>query len=94
MTSELHKGASRNTFEFAKENRKHQTEAEKILWDKVRNRNLDGFKFRRQYPIGSFIVDFYCYEARLVVEVDGGYHKEKDQKDYDAGRTMNWALQS
>jgi very-short-patch-repair endonuclease len=62
------------------------TEAEKRLWSILRNRNLDGWKFRRQVPIDSFIVDFCCIEARLIVELDGGQHVDK-RKSYDDLRT-------
>ena len=52
--------------------RKRMTDAERLLWRHLRNRELDGWKFRRQYPVGSFIVDFICVEKNLVIEVDGG----------------------
>jgi len=61
------------------------TPAEAKLWARQRNRQLGGFKFRRQQPIDRFIVDFYCAEARLVVELDGDSHT--DQAEYDAART-------
>ena len=54
--------------------RRNQTTAEAKLWRVLRNRALNGWKFRRQYPIDRFIVDFACVEARLVVEVDGATH--------------------
>jgi very-short-patch-repair endonuclease len=50
------------------------TDAEKLLWARLRNRQLAGYKFRRQHPIGPFIVDFVCLEKKLLVEVDGGQH--------------------
>lgn len=67
--------------------RRKMTEAESILWSKIRNRQLGGRKFRRQYSIGTFIVDFYCPEAELVIEIDGGHHAESRQADYDQTRT-------
>jgi very-short-patch-repair endonuclease len=68
--------------------RKNQTEAEEILWQLLRNRKLGGFKFRRQHPISEgFILDFYCPEVRLAIELDGAYHKEEKQQEYDEGRT-------
>ena len=70
----------------AREQRKYMTPAEKKLWSKIRGKAL-GVKFRRQHPINRFIADFYCHEARLIVEVDGGYHEEEDQQAYDRGRT-------
>ena len=60
--------------------------AEGLLWQRLRHRKL-GAKFRRQVPIGPFIVDFYCHEARLVVEVDGEAHADESQAALDAART-------
>ncbi|HEY0744170.1 MAG TPA: endonuclease domain-containing protein [Chryseosolibacter sp.] len=68
-------------------NRQVQTEAENILWGRLRNRKLGGFKFRRQHPIANFIADFFCLERNLVIEVDGDYHNYKEQAEYDEGRT-------
>jgi very-short-patch-repair endonuclease len=56
--------------------RKDLTDAERRLWAVLRARQLDGFKFRRQHPVGPFIVDFVCLERSLVIEVDGGQHAE------------------
>ncbi len=61
--------------------RSHPTEAEQRLWYFLRRRQLDGVKFRRQFPIGVFIVDFLCLEKRLIVEVDGGQHVERMRYD-------------
>lgn len=61
--------------------RKNQTDAEKLMWHHLRNRRLDGLKFRRQYQVGSYIVDFACLEEHLVVEVDGGQHSLQIQAD-------------
>ena len=58
--------------------RRDLTDAERKLWSVLRNRQLDGAKFRRQQPIGPFIVDFACHERRLVVEADGGQHAESE----------------
>jgi very-short-patch-repair endonuclease len=63
------------------------TPAEAKLWARLRNRQLDGFKFRRQHIIGRFIPDFYCAQCRLIVEVDGDSHAEPDQAEYDRART-------
>ena len=54
--------------------RKNMTDAEQAIWQSVRNRQLGGFKFRRQKPIGPFIVDFVCVEKKIVIEIDGGQH--------------------
>jgi len=63
--------------------RKRQTKSEKLLWQALRSRKLDGLKFLRQHPIGHSIVDFYCHENRLVIEIDGGIHLNADVKDRD-----------
>ncbi len=60
-----------------------QTEAEKILWQKLRNRQINGFKFFRQCSIGKYIADFYCSELRLVIELDGSQHYEENSLEYD-----------
>jgi very-short-patch-repair endonuclease len=70
--------------DFARENRKELTEAERLLWTQLRNHKLGGFKFRREHPIGEYIVDFICMEARVIVELDGGVHA--GQEEYDAMR--------
>ncbi len=66
--------------------RKRQTKSEKLLWQALRNRQLSGLKFLRQNPIGHSIVDFYCHENRLVIEIDGGIHLNVDVKDRDKFR--------
>jgi very-short-patch-repair endonuclease len=66
--------------------RRDSTNAEKHLWAILRNRNLEGWKFRRQVPIDSFIVDFCCIKARLIVEIDGEQHEDA-RKRYDDART-------
>ena len=73
-----------------RELRKSSTDAEQRLWYLLRNRRLDGFKFRRQHRIGPYFVDFVCLRARLVVEADGGQHLER--ASYDAARThyLRW----
>jgi very-short-patch-repair endonuclease len=63
------------------------TEAERRLWSALRGRRLRGFKFRRQQPLGIYIIDFFCPEARLIVEADGSQHDDEDQAWYDYGRT-------
>lgn len=63
--------------------RANMTEAERLLWQRLRNRQLSGLKFRRQWTLGSYVVDFFCWEAKLIVEVDGGQHNP----EVDAVRT-------
>src|SRR5262245_16541243 len=77
----------------ARQLRKNQTDAERFLWRGLRSRQLAGYKFRRQEPIGPFIVDFVCYEKRLVIELDGGQHAEPNQVAYDTERTA-WLVQN
>jgi very-short-patch-repair endonuclease len=71
----------------AKQLRKNSTDAERALWRALRSRQLGGYKFRRQQPLGPFIVDFVCLESRLIVEVDGGQHNDTVQKVMDQART-------
>ena len=74
--------------EAAKELRQRQTEAEKMLWFRLRDKQLCGVKFRRQEPIGNFIVDFVSFEIKLVLEIDGNPHKEMEVKINDCQRTL------
>ncbi len=69
---------------FARHLRSDQTEAETLLWSRLRAHRLFGLKFRRQQPVGSYVVDFFCPEKRLIVELDGGRHQ--DQAGYDETR--------
>ena len=83
----LHKEAIGKLYQYGRELRQESTEAEKLLWEELRNRKLIGLKFRRQHPLDKFIVDFYCNEKKLVVELDGSVHDEKINKEYDEART-------
>jgi very-short-patch-repair endonuclease len=85
----FHYNAFPETFMKARSLRKEMTRAEKILWNELRNRKVNGYKFRRQHPVGQFIVDFFCPEKELVVEVDGGIHEEEDIKERDENRTAD-----
>jgi len=73
---------------MAGELRKSMTPAEKVLWERLRNRQVNGYRFRRQHPIKDFIVDFFCYDAVIVIEVDGSVHEETSQKERDEQRTI------
>lgn len=66
--------------------RKKQSFCEKTLWEELRNKKLLNLKFRRQYPINKYIVDFFCYEKKLIIELDGPMHDEIDKKVYDDNR--------
>ena len=81
-------GATAIIFDRARELRANTTEPEKILWDRISNRQLDGFKFRRQHPINTYIADFYCHQAKLVVELDGLIHYYPENKEYDKSRNL------
>jgi very-short-patch-repair endonuclease len=74
--------------ERAREHRKEQTEAEKILWKELRASKL-GHKIRRQHPIETFIADFICIRKSIIIEVDGGYHLNPEQVEYDNQRTFS-----
>ena len=76
---------------FARELRKKQTDAENLLWLLLRDRRLGGFKFRRQQPMGHYILDFYCHDVALAVELDGGGHAEDQQVEYDNIRSVELA---
>ena len=83
----LNFGAKPEIVENAKDLRKNVTEAEKALWEAVRSRRLDGLKFRRQHPVKQFILDFYCHQYLLGIEIDGSVHENDDAKEYDLNRT-------
>ena len=91
ITKEMFYGATPEIFRRASELRKRMTPAEKNLWAALRRKQIKGKRFRRQHPVKTFIVDFYCHEHKLVVEVDGGIHDTPEQKEYDKGRT--WELE-
>ena len=72
----------------AREQRKNPTRSEKILWDALRGKKLDGIKFRRQQPIGVYIADFYSSAYRLVIEVDGSIHEFQEDADAERDEIM------
>ena len=78
-------GASKIIFENAKVLRKNMTDAEKILWGYLKTKP-NGFKFRRQHPLGIYIADFYCHKLKLVIELDGSIHDDERVKENDAIR--------
>ena len=63
------------------------SDEERILWMLLRDRRFAGFKFRRQAPLGNYVVDFVCFERKLVIELDGSQHAELEQAAFDARRT-------
>ncbi len=68
--------------------RNAQTDAERMLWSKLRRKQIHESQFYRQKPIAGFIVDFYCPSAKLIIELDGGHHFHEDQQAYDIERTQ------
>ena len=76
---------------LAKSFRKNPTPAEAALWERLRNRQLGGFKFRRQHVLRDKIVDFYCREALLIIELDGGVHDNPEQRIKDQDRDAEFA---
>jgi len=80
------KGAPQEIFLKAKDLRRKMTKAELILWDELKGNKLNGQKFRRQHPIGIYIVDFYNHKNKLVIEIDGEYHNTEEQKIKDIER--------
>ena len=74
--------------EKAQELRKKSTDAERLLWRHLRAKQLEGLKFRRQEPIGDYIVDFVCFDRSLIVEVDGGQHVREKAKDDERTRWL------
>ena len=70
-----------------KELRNHPTPAEELLWSLLRRKQLLGKKFRRQFSVGHYIVDFYCVECNLAIELDGARHFEPERQEYESQRT-------
>ena len=75
-----------NAIQFSRLLRSRSTDAERALWRGIRSRQLAGVKFRRQFPIGPYIVDFISFDVRLIIELDGGQHAEDKERKNDAKR--------
>ncbi len=82
------RNTSRQVQEAAETLRRALTPAERVLWASLRRKQLNGWHFRRQHPVGRSVLDFYCARARLVVEVDGGVHDTPEQQEHDHERTL------
>ena len=78
---------NRRLLSFARRMRGEATDAEDRMWAVLRSRRLSGFKFRRQYPIGGYIIDFFCIKERFGIELDGGQHANHAIVEYDTKRT-------
>lgn len=72
---------------YRKQLRNQATRAEQALWDKLKGKQFHQLKFTRQYSVGNFILDFYCYDTRLGIELDGGQHTQVEARNYDEQRT-------
>lgn len=81
------KGAPSENFKLASQLRRSMTEAESTVWERLKNKQFRGYKFRRQHPIHLFIVDFYCHELKLILEIDGEYHEKPEQRLADKERS-------
>ena len=79
-------GASPILFEFAKKLRNNPTETESLLWNFLSESEFSDIRFKRQHPVLYFIADFYCHKAKLIIEIDGGYHQVPEQYQYDVNR--------
>jgi very-short-patch-repair endonuclease len=78
---------NQNITAFARQLRQKQTDAERALWKRLKSKQLEGVKFRRQQPMGPYIVDFVIFEKKLVIEIDGGQHNENETTEKDDART-------
>lgn len=93
LSDNMWKDASWIIFSNAKKLRDNPTQAEEVMWLSLRNNQLDGYKFRRQHPLLIYVVDFYCHELKLVIEIDGEYHQTPEQIKLDKERTENIEFQ-
>jgi very-short-patch-repair endonuclease len=73
---------------YARSLRRNMTDAERLLWQQLRNRQMDGWKFRRQHPLGPFVVDFICLDKKIIVEVDGSQHAIHIKEDAERSRCL------
>ena len=87
MATNMHYSATKTIFQYAEVLRKKMTEAEKIVWERL-CKNQPGVRIRRQHPIYKYIADYYCHELKLVIEIDGGIHLSKENRQYDISRDI------
>ena len=76
------------TLERARRLRREMSDEERVLWMLLRDRRFAGFKFRKQVPLGDYVVDFVCFGSKLILELDGSQHAEPEQAKFDADRTQ------
>src|SRR5215210_1433966 len=87
MRTDMHFGASKAIFQYAEVLRKNMTVTEKIIWERLCKNQL-GVRIRRQHPVWKYIADYYCHELKFIIEIDGGIHLSKENKEYDIGRDI------
>lgn len=87
-------GATQRSFDNARWQRERSTKHESLLWERLRKKQILGLRIKRQHPIGSYIADFYCHAAKLVIEVDGLIHNTPEQRAHDEERTFNFGIDS
>ncbi len=94
LRGKVRKGVVQASIRKARELRNNPTDAERVLWQQLRLRQIDGSRFRRQRPVGPYVVDFVCLEKRVVIEVDGGQHNQstQDAKRDDYLRSQGFAI--
>ena len=76
------------TKEFRQQLRREETPTERMLWKRLRSKQLDGYRFRQQHGFGPYVLDFYCPKLRLCIELDGSVHDSDEQQQRDAERTI------
>ncbi len=87
MARAVRGSASGQTVRTARQLRRRLTGSEQVLWSALRDSRLHGIKFRRQHPFGPYVLDFFCVNAQLAIELDGGVHDQPEQIEYDRERT-------
>jgi very-short-patch-repair endonuclease len=90
--TEMHLNARGFIFSNARRLRNELTPAEALLWECIRKKKIENTRFRQQHPMLHYILDFYCVELKLGIELDGGYHFTPEQQDYDARRSEQLAV--
>jgi very-short-patch-repair endonuclease len=92
MEKKMFYDATPNSFQKARWLRNNSTRHEQLLWECLRKNKILGVRIKRQHPIGTYVADFYCHAAKLVIEIDGVSHNAADQKLYDDERTFNLSI--
>ena len=90
----MHQGAQPSVFRNAKHLRNHPTRAEEILWERLKNNQIEGVHFRRQHPFSNYVPDFYAHSLKLVIELDGSIHEDKSVQYTDEERELSLRLRA